>query len=161
MATMTIRLPDAEHTRLKQLAARQGVSLNKLIEEWSSVALAQFTPVGRVLGSVGRHFRAQGGRGAPGTSNPGTAPCLREKRPSRYSGPHGASDRCHSVIFNKLRSELPQVRCARNALLLAHSFIRSRVSLILRPHDFGRQPMLLAFCPRVWISRLSQNQPEW
>ena len=49
MATMTIRLPDAKHTRLKQLAARQGVSLNKLIEEWSSVALAQFDAETRFL----------------------------------------------------------------------------------------------------------------
>ena len=49
MATMTIRLPDAKHARLKQLAARQGVSLNKLIEEWSSVALAQFDTETRFL----------------------------------------------------------------------------------------------------------------
>ena len=42
MATMTIRLPDAKHAPLKQLAERQGVSLNRLIEEWSSMALAQF-----------------------------------------------------------------------------------------------------------------------
>jgi hypothetical protein len=39
---MTIRLPDAKHTRIKQLAARQGANLNQLIEEWSNVALAQF-----------------------------------------------------------------------------------------------------------------------
>lgn len=43
---------------------------------------------------------------------------------------------------------------------LGHSFIRSRVSLIRRAEDFGRQPMLLAFWPRVWISILSQNHPE-
>jgi predicted transcriptional regulator len=49
MATMTIRLPDAKHARIKQLAARQGVSLNKLIEEWSSVALAQFDAETRFL----------------------------------------------------------------------------------------------------------------
>lgn len=36
---------------------------------------------------------------------------------------------------------------AVNSLLLAHSFIRSSVSLIVRPDDFGRQPMVLAFCP--------------
>ena len=57
MATMTIRLPDAKHTRLKQLAARQGVSLNKLIEEWSSVALAQFDAETR--------FRVRAARGNP------------------------------------------------------------------------------------------------
>lgn len=49
MATMTIRVPDAKHARLKQLAARQGVSLNKLIEEWSNVALAQFDAETRFL----------------------------------------------------------------------------------------------------------------
>jgi predicted DNA-binding ribbon-helix-helix protein len=42
MATMTIRLPDDKHARLKQLAERRGVSLNKLIEEWSTAALVEF-----------------------------------------------------------------------------------------------------------------------
>ena len=42
MATMTIRLPDNKHDRLKRLAEQRGVSLNKLIEEWSTMALAQF-----------------------------------------------------------------------------------------------------------------------
>jgi uncharacterized protein len=32
MATMTIRLPDAKHDRLKQLAEQRGLSLNKLFE---------------------------------------------------------------------------------------------------------------------------------
>lgn len=41
MATMTIRVADAKHERLKQLAQKQGISLNKLIEEWSNIALAQ------------------------------------------------------------------------------------------------------------------------
>ncbi len=42
MSTMTIRIPEAKHKRLRLLAERQGVSLNKLVEEWASVALAQF-----------------------------------------------------------------------------------------------------------------------
>lgn len=41
MATMTIRVPDAKHERLKRLAEKQGLSLNKLFEEWSNIALAQ------------------------------------------------------------------------------------------------------------------------
>ena len=57
MAAMRIQLPDATHARLKQLAARQGVSLNKLIEEWSSVALAQFDAETR--------FRVRAARGHP------------------------------------------------------------------------------------------------
>lgn len=42
MATMTIRLPDDKHERLKQLAEQRGLSLNKLIEEWSTIALTEF-----------------------------------------------------------------------------------------------------------------------
>ena len=42
MATMTIRLPDDKHERLKLLADQRGVSLNKLIEEWSTIALTEF-----------------------------------------------------------------------------------------------------------------------
>jgi hypothetical protein len=42
MATMTIRLPDDKHARLKNLAEQRGLSLNKLIEEWSTVALTEF-----------------------------------------------------------------------------------------------------------------------
>ena len=42
MATMTIRLPDDKHERLKLLADKRGLSLNKLIEEWSTIALTEF-----------------------------------------------------------------------------------------------------------------------
>ncbi|HAB17718.1 MAG TPA: toxin-antitoxin system HicB family antitoxin [Verrucomicrobiota bacterium] len=41
MATMTIRMTDAKHERLRRLAERQGISVNKLVEEWANVALAQ------------------------------------------------------------------------------------------------------------------------
>ncbi|WP_089945558.1 toxin-antitoxin system HicB family antitoxin [Candidatus Entotheonella palauensis] len=42
MATLTIRLPDDKHARLKQLAEYRQISMNKLMEELSTVALAQF-----------------------------------------------------------------------------------------------------------------------
>lgn len=42
MATLTIRLPDDKHNRLKLLAKRQKVSVNKLMEEFSTQALAEF-----------------------------------------------------------------------------------------------------------------------
>ncbi len=42
MATMTIRLPDEKHQRLQELAKSQGVSLNRLVDDLSSVALAQY-----------------------------------------------------------------------------------------------------------------------
>ncbi len=42
MGTLTIRLPDDKHLRLKELAKARGTSVNKLIEELSTVALAEF-----------------------------------------------------------------------------------------------------------------------
>lgn len=42
MSTITLRIPDSKHERLKQYAKEQGVSLNKLFEEFATVALAQF-----------------------------------------------------------------------------------------------------------------------
>lgn len=42
MATLTIRLPDDKHERLKAFAKSRGISINKLMEELSTVALAEF-----------------------------------------------------------------------------------------------------------------------
>lgn len=42
MAVVTIRLPDSKHDRLKVLARRKKISLNKLFEELSTQALAEF-----------------------------------------------------------------------------------------------------------------------
>ena len=41
MSTLTIRIPETKHNRLRRLAASRGVSLNKLIDEFATVALAQ------------------------------------------------------------------------------------------------------------------------
>lgn len=41
MATLTIRLPDDKHERLRLLARRRRVSMNKLMEGLSTVALVQ------------------------------------------------------------------------------------------------------------------------
>ena len=41
MSVLTIRVPDSKHQRLKHLAKARGISVNKLIEELSTVALAQ------------------------------------------------------------------------------------------------------------------------
>ena len=38
MATLTIRLPDNKHERLRQLAKQRKISMNKLIEELSTIA---------------------------------------------------------------------------------------------------------------------------
>ncbi len=42
MATLTVRIPDDKHGRLKSLAQYRHVSVNKLIEELSTLALAEF-----------------------------------------------------------------------------------------------------------------------
>ncbi len=42
MATLTVRLPDEKHERLRSLARSRNLSMNKLIEELSTVALAEF-----------------------------------------------------------------------------------------------------------------------
>jgi predicted transcriptional regulator len=57
MATLTIRLSDEKHSRLRQLAERRKVSVNKLIDELSTVALAEFDAETR--------FRARAALGSP------------------------------------------------------------------------------------------------
>ncbi|ENN89409.1 hypothetical protein RHSP_66658 [Rhizobium freirei PRF 81] len=42
MSTLTIRLPNDQHERLKALAAARGTSLNKLFEELTTKALTEF-----------------------------------------------------------------------------------------------------------------------
>lgn len=56
MATVTVRLPDEKHERLKLMAKRYGISLNKLFEELSTTALAEF--------DVETRFRVRAGRGS-------------------------------------------------------------------------------------------------
>ncbi len=57
MATMTIRIPDAHRDRLAAMAARRGLSMNKLIEEISTRALAEHDTEMR--------FRLRAARGDP------------------------------------------------------------------------------------------------
>jgi predicted DNA-binding ribbon-helix-helix protein len=40
MSTLTIRLPDDKHDRLKALAEARKISVNKLIDELATIALA-------------------------------------------------------------------------------------------------------------------------
>lgn len=57
MATLTIRLPDDKHERLKELARRRKMSVNKLVEELSTIALAEFDAETR--------FQAMAAKGSP------------------------------------------------------------------------------------------------
>ncbi len=42
MSAITFRLPDSKHERLKELAKSQHISLNRLFDELTTVALVQF-----------------------------------------------------------------------------------------------------------------------
>jgi predicted transcriptional regulator len=42
MSTLTIRLPDDKHARLRQLAKHRQVSVNKLVEELATIGIAEF-----------------------------------------------------------------------------------------------------------------------
>ncbi len=56
MGTLTLRLPDDKHSRLKALAQRRKISVNKLLEELSTQALAEFDAETR--------FRAMAAKGS-------------------------------------------------------------------------------------------------
>lgn len=42
MSALTLRLPEDKHNRLKILARQRGTSVNRLIEEMTTVMLAEF-----------------------------------------------------------------------------------------------------------------------
>ncbi len=60
MGTMTIRLPDDKHARLKQLAQSRGISVNKLIEEFSNQAIAESDAYTRYQIAAARGDAARG-----------------------------------------------------------------------------------------------------
>lgn len=57
MGTLTIRLPEDTHERLRGLAQHRKVSLNRLVEELSTAAIAEFDAETR--------FRARAALGSP------------------------------------------------------------------------------------------------
>ena len=56
MATLTVRIPDDKHERLKALAAHKKLSVNKLMEELSTQALSEFDSEirFRAMASIGK-----------------------------------------------------------------------------------------------------------
>jgi plasmid stability protein len=60
MSTLTIRLPDDQHERLRVLASQRGVSLNKLFEEFSTKALSEFDTENRFRIRAARGDKARG-----------------------------------------------------------------------------------------------------
>ncbi|MGK5092592.1 toxin-antitoxin system HicB family antitoxin [Deltaproteobacteria bacterium TL4] len=61
MGTITVRLPDDTHQRVKELANSRNVSLNKLYEEFTVIALTEFDAENRfrVLASKGNVKRGK------------------------------------------------------------------------------------------------------
>ena len=57
MSTLTIRLPDDKHTRLRQLAKHREISVNKLMEELATISIVEFGAESR--------FRALAAKGSP------------------------------------------------------------------------------------------------
>jgi predicted transcriptional regulator len=62
MATLTIRLPDDKHARLRQLAKQRRISLNKLMEELATTALTEFDAESRFRARAARGSVAEGSR---------------------------------------------------------------------------------------------------
>ena len=56
MSTLTIRLPEDKHARLRQLAKHRDMSVNKLIEELATISIVEFDAESR--------FRAMAARGS-------------------------------------------------------------------------------------------------
>ena len=57
MITLAIRLPDDKHAGLRQLAKHREISVNKLIEELSTISIVEFDAESR--------FRALASNGSP------------------------------------------------------------------------------------------------
>ena len=54
MSTLTIRLPDDKHERLRALAESRQISVNRLVDELATVALANFDARTRFDARAGR-----------------------------------------------------------------------------------------------------------
>ncbi len=60
MSTLTIRMPESKHARLRTLAKARGVSVNKLIDELATVALAQHDAETRFSAMAARGSKDEG-----------------------------------------------------------------------------------------------------
>ena len=56
MTALTLRLPDEKHRRLKALAQSRGTPINRLLEEMTTLMLAEF--------DAETHFNVRAARGA-------------------------------------------------------------------------------------------------
>ncbi|GAA5124887.1 hypothetical protein JIN84_13305 [Luteolibacter yonseiensis] len=60
MSTLTIRLPDDKHARLRQLAKHRDISVNKLMEELATISIVEFDAETRFRAIAARGSAAKG-----------------------------------------------------------------------------------------------------
>jgi hypothetical protein len=60
MSTLTIRIPESKHARLRNLAKARGVSINRLIDELATIALAQHDTENRFRAAAKRGSKQKG-----------------------------------------------------------------------------------------------------
>ena len=60
MSTLTIRLPEDKHNRLRQLAKHRDISVNKLIEELATISIAEFDAETRFRALAARRSAERG-----------------------------------------------------------------------------------------------------
>jgi len=60
MSTLTIRIPEGKHQRLRNLAKARGVSVNRLIDELATVALTEYDSETRFPAMVARGSKETG-----------------------------------------------------------------------------------------------------
>lgn len=60
MSTLTIRIPEEKHDRLRSLAKARGISVNRLMDELATVALTQHDTEVRFQARAARGSRKRG-----------------------------------------------------------------------------------------------------
>ena len=60
MSTLTIRIPEGKHARLRSLAKARGISINRLMDELATLALAQHDTEVRFQALVSRGSKRKG-----------------------------------------------------------------------------------------------------
>jgi hypothetical protein len=60
MSTLTIRIPESKHDRLRSLAKARGMSINRLIDELATSALTQYDTETRFQALAQRGSRKRG-----------------------------------------------------------------------------------------------------
>ena len=60
MSVVTLRLPEDKHARLRMIAKARGISINKLLDEMATIALAQHDAQVSFRASAARGKRVRG-----------------------------------------------------------------------------------------------------